>query len=116
MALLKTAVNDVTRAFVVLAMFVFLLGAASPDTTGNATIAQQASAIQVSLCGDHGQPPLACHAPNNCCRPAQTLLPPREPIPEPAFASAVAVAYATFQGAAAIVAGTPAFRSRAPPV
>jgi hypothetical protein len=97
-------------------MFVFLLGAASPDAVGSATIAQQAGAIQTSLCGGHGQPPLACHAPNNCCRPDQALLPPRTPAPEPAFARAVAVAYAPFHDAPAAIADIPAFRSRAPPV
>lgn len=117
MSTLKAAMNEIARALVVLAMFVFLLGAPAALATPAPSVVQQASALLSgqSLCG-HGQAPVACHAPNGCCRPGHAIIPPREIAPEPAYACATAVVYAAFRDDTAVAGSITAFRSRAPPV
>jgi hypothetical protein len=113
----KTAVQEVARALVVLAMFVFLLGTPAALAAAPPTSARQASALLAgqSLCG-HGQTPVACHAPGGCCRPDQPLEPPPRLLPAPPASGFVTVTYSGFRDMAATAGAIPAFRSRAPPV
>lgn len=119
MVIVRHIANDIGRAIAVLAMVFLCFAAAPPTAVADATLAQQAGAAASTfqaLCGDHGQPQLACHAPDACCRPDQALLPPSLLSVEPAFGGVVTVAYAAerpLPPGASAVAG---FRSRAPPV
>lgn len=117
MAGLRQAVNEVVRAAIVLALFVFLLGTPAALAAPPPSLVQQASALLggQSLCG-HGQAPVACHAPGACCRPDQALPPPRAAEITPPNAGFTAVAYFSYREAPRIVGAIPAFRSRAPPV
>jgi hypothetical protein len=117
---LKIVMTDLARASIALAMFVFLLGATPPAAADGYSVAQQAGSLgslYASLCGGgHAPAPLACHAPNGCCRPDQAILPPRTPSPEPAFARVATFAYAIVAPVAPPSGASAAFRSRAPPV
>jgi len=119
MAAVRIALGDVAKALVVLAMCLFLLGAAPADSIGT-SITQQAAALgtqATDLCGGgHDQTPIACHAPNSCCRPDQALLPPRQLAPEPAYAVALAVIYPPLPFLTVGAALPSAFRARAPPL
>ena len=117
MAGLRQVVNELTRAAIVLAMFVFLLGAPAALATPPPSLVQQASALLAgrSLCG-HGQAPVACHAPGACCRPGQALPPPRAPEVLPPGSGFTTVAYFPHEQVLRPAGAIPAFRSRAPPV
>ena len=117
MAGLRQAVNEVARAVIVLALFVFLLGTPAALAAAPPSLVQQASALLAgqSLCG-HGQVPVACHAPGACCRPAPALPPPRAAEVMPPAAGCTAVAYFPYREAPRIAGAIPGFRSRAPPV
>jgi hypothetical protein len=112
-------VHDIAKALAVLAMSLLLLGASPPDLSSSASLVQQAGALGTAytqLCGNgHDQAPLACHAPNSCCRPDHLLLPPRELAPDPAYAVAERVTYAARRWTGPVAAAISAFRSRAPP-
>lgn len=116
MAGLRQVANELARAAIVLALFVFLLGTPAALATAPPSLVQQASALLAgqSLCG-HGQTPVACHAPGACCRPDQALAPPRAPEAGPPDADFSAVAYAPDGEVGRLTAAIPAFRSRAPP-
>ena len=119
MSTLKQLGSEIGRALAVLSMLFLCLAATPPDLPA-ASVVQQAGAIGTlftGLCGsDHGQPQLACHAPNVCCRPDLGLLPPRAALAGPAFRAAIAVAYALLPAPADVAAASAPFRSRAPPV
>lgn len=117
MLTVKSALHEITRALVVLAMFVFLLGTPAALAAASPTISQAASALLAgqSLCG-HGQTPVACHAPAGCCRPDQPLEPPRRLLPTPPVADFTTVIYGSFRERIASAGAITAFRSRAPPV
>jgi hypothetical protein len=119
MRTVTTALGDVAKALVVLAMCLFLLGASPPDSAPGGTVIQQAAtldALVTALCGDHGHPPLACHAPNTCCRPDHMLLPPRQAAIGPAYGRANVVVYAPHVSVARQAAAAAIFRARAPPL
>jgi len=111
--------NDIGRALAVLAMVFLCFAGAVPDNSGGGSVVQQAgvaaSSFQ-SLCGGHGQPQLACHAPTACCRPDQALLPPSTLAAEPAFQRVAAVSYPQMPAAGNAISAPSPFRSRAPPV
>jgi hypothetical protein len=77
MAVLRQALNELVRAAIILALFVFLLGTPAALAAAPPSLVQQASALLSgqSLCG-HGPAPTACHAPGACCRPDHALPPP----------------------------------------
>jgi hypothetical protein len=117
LAAFKTIVNELARALVLLALFLFLLGVPAALATTPPTVVQQASALLSGqpLCG-RGQGPVACHAPNSCCRPGHALVPPRGIELAPAYAHVTVVVYSTFRDGTAVAGTTHAFQSRAPPV
>jgi hypothetical protein len=117
MAGLRQVVNEVARAAIVLALFVFLLGTPAALAAPPPSLVQQASALLAgqALCG-HGQAPVACHAPGACCRPDQALPPPRAAEIAPPDTGFMTVAYLPYREAPRIAGAIPAFRSRAPPV
>jgi hypothetical protein len=118
LVLIRQIASEIGRAAAVLAMIFLCFAAAPADLSGPDSIAQQAAATAAlqSFCGGHGQPQLACHAPNACCRPDQALLPPHTQLPEAAYGRVSDVAYTVAVPQAADPPSPRAFRSRAPPV
>jgi hypothetical protein len=114
---LRHITNDLGRALAVLAL-VFLCFAAPVDASASTTI-QQARALGALLaapCGHDGQPQLACHAPNACCRLDVGLLPAPVAMAELDDRSASAVPYAIAPPSLFVATMDKPFRSRAPPV